>query len=714
MDGNKMSFILAMKDSFRADFLRLNRDMQKRVNGALSELEEKAATQVGDTIKPLRYHKNLWRYRIGDFRLVYAVYPNRELVQCLGVDKRDDIYNRMNYHPDQPQYSSYSAAVEQALDPDQETPAEWTDYSHKAAGASATTSARTLPYVLSPNQLTQWRIPEAYHSQLHHCKTEDDLLNSCIPETYLMHLISCLWPPTIVEVVEQPNYVIQSPDDLSRYASGDLIDFLLMLDSDQERFVDWGLKGPTLVKGGPGSGKSTVALYRVRALAQSAPVLPGVKIRILFTTYTNSLVEYSRQLINHLMESVSGRQVEIEVSTLDRLAWQIVNEMDGRPTMADGRDLEYALNSARAAFTPDMQNPLVAIMVQSALKALRDDYLLEEFEWVIEGQGMKSLQDYLAVDRTGRGYAFDARMREAVWTLYEHTRRFLTTLGKFSWGMLRRHALELVQAGKWQKPWDYVIIDEAQDLPPIAIALCVELCQSPQGLFLTADASQSLYNRGFAWKNVHESLRVSGRTRILKRNYRTTRQIALAATSVLKNTGAGDDEVLDQYYVHVGPKPIIYTAEDETDGFLWLAENLTQAARELHLPINSIGILAPKNRLAQDAAKFLSEFGLETIYVAGKDIDLQSPKAKALTIHACKGLEFPIVALPYIEDGLLPRHLEDQRADDYEKHLAQERRLLYVAMTRSMRRLFVVYRKGMASPFLAEVDPELWTGKMLK
>ncbi|HMN15821.1 MAG TPA: UvrD-helicase domain-containing protein, partial [Bellilinea sp.] len=281
-------------------------------------------------------------------------------------------------------------------------------------------------------------------------------------------------------------------------------------------------------------------------------------------------MEFSRQLIEHLLAGLGAQEVELEVSTLDRIAWGIVNEFDGRPVMAEPKELAYALTSARAAYSPQSQSPLESMLIGNALKALRDDYLLEEFEWVIEGQNLKNIQDYQAVDRSGRGYGFDARMREAVWAVYQHSDRFLNALGKLSWGALRRRALDLVQAGRWNGKWDYVIIDEAQDLTPTALALCVELCKTPQGVFLTADASQSLYNKGFAWKNVHESLRVTGRTRILKRNYRTTRQIATAAASIIQKTGAGDEEALDQFYIHIGPQPIVYESMDEVDAFLWL------------------------------------------------------------------------------------------------------------------------------------------------
>jgi len=98
---------------------------------------------------------------------------------------------------------------------------------------------------------------------------------------------------------------------------------------------------------------------------------------------------------------------------------------------------------------------------------------------------------------------------------------------------LRQKALEEVSLQAFSRRWDYVIVDEAQDLPPAALALCVELCRTPAGIFLTADANQSLYNRGFRWQNVHEDLQVRGRTRILRRNYRSTQQIAQAATEIM-------------------------------------------------------------------------------------------------------------------------------------------------------------------------------------
>lgn len=86
---------------------------------------------------------------------------------------------------------------------------------------------------------------------------------------------------------------------------------------------------------------------------------------------------------------------------------------------------------------------------------------------------------------------------------------------------------------------------------------------------------------------------------------------------------------------------------------------------------------------------------------------LESEGVRLLTIHMSKGLEFRVVFIAGLEEGIIPLKGED---------IEEERRLLYVAMTRAKEELFLIqarrrtlygsFRKQSPSPFLSEINPE--------
>jgi len=97
------------------------------------------------------------------------------------------------------------------------------------------------------------------------------------------------------------------------------------------------------------------------------------------------------------------------------------------------------------------------------------------------------------------------------------------------------------------------------------------------------------------------------------------------------------------------------------------------------------------------------------------DVDQWSPErgVSLMTLHSAKGLEFPAVVVAGLEEGLLPHYNTQGRPEDIE----EERRLLYVGMTRARRRLCLTtcrrrriagrYQDQTESPFLAELPGEL-------
>jgi len=124
-------------------------------------------------------------------------------------------------------------------------------------------------------------------------------------------------------------------------------------------------------------------------------------------------------------------------------------------------------------------------------------------------------------------------------------------------------------------------------------------------------------------------------------------------------------------------------------------------------------VLAPlADRCGADFDRFLTEIAL------GAEADALDPRADAitlLTMHAAKGLEFGVVFVAGCERGLVPLWLPG--SDPGGPDLAEERRLLFVAMTRARTHLFLTHaarrRKHASvtdtgpSPFLASIDPRL-------
>jgi DNA helicase-2/ATP-dependent DNA helicase PcrA len=165
---------------------------------------------------------------------------------------------------------------------------------------------------------------------------------------------------------------------------------------------------------------------------------------------------------------------------------------------------------------------------------------------------------------------------------------------------------------------------------------------------------------------------------------------------------AGDlTALMDEVIVNIGYTLWLHESSDTTDEALEREDNL----REFRALIE-----ANKERPLNE---FLEEIALVS------DVDSLKDDADAvtlLTLHAAKGLEYPVVFLTGLEEGMLPHF----RSLDDPDGMAEERRLMYVGMTRAEQRLFLSYafrrmvfgetNPGVPSRFLTDIPSELTDG----
>ena len=238
-----------------------------------------------------------------------------------------------------------------------------------------------------------------------------------------------------------------------------------------------------------------------------------------------------------------------------------------------------------------------------------------------------------------------------------------------------------------------VLIDEGHDFAPEWLRLVTQMVDpTTNSLLLLYDDAQSIYDRGqkrnFSLKSV--GIQASGRTTILKVNYRNTRQILQLAHRV-----AGDmltpEDAKDEDGIPLlkplscgreGPEPIVIDLPTLPERAARVAELLADQHAQGHA-WGEMAVLCrhyDEMELCADALK-RRRLPYRLRKRAG-DFKPEEDSIKLMTMHASKGLEWPVVAVVTSE--------EERRAKDVEKDGALEARLVYVASTRSIESIIFI------------------------
>ncbi len=229
-----------------------------------------------------------------------------------------------------------------------------------------------------------------------------------------------------------------------------------------------------------------------------------------------------------------------------------------------------------------------------------------------------------------------------------------------------------------------ILIDEGHDFEPAWLKLVVQMVDPDTNSFLLLyDDAQSLYgtrNRSFHFSEV--GIQARGRSTILRLNYRNTAEILEVAyrfaQEAIRPSSADDDSVPivgPETAGRHGPMPVLTRFSSSTREIAHVVTRAKEFHRAGHA-WSDIAVLYRNKYQGAQIEEALRNAGVPVANHADRDWDVSSDSVKLLTMHSSKGLEFPAV----IVAGIC------QMLGDASK-TAEEARLLYVAMTRSMTHL---------------------------
>jgi mRNA-degrading endonuclease RelE of RelBE toxin-antitoxin system len=480
---------------------------------------------------------------------------------------------------------------------------------------------------------------------------------------------------------------------LQAVLAGDFARWQVFLHPLQRKIVERSYNGPARVSGGPGTGKTIVALHRVKHLVDRLP--PGDSKDVLFTTFNKSL---ATDLRGRLLE-LGGRDIleRVEVVNIDSLASKVITE-------AEPGARRHWIDDTRAI---DMWEDMLLELDEEGWDAR---FLHDEWSQVILGQAITSREEYFRARRAGRGRTLNRIQRAAVWQLVEQFTKRLSgrNLWTFRQVAARAALIEKDRAPEEGYRYQHVVVDEAQDLSPAHWMLLRALVPTgPNDMFLAGDTHQRIYDSYVSLSSL--GIVIRGRSTRLTLSYRSTHEILAVAEGLLGNEEwddlDGGSDSLDGYRsVLRGPRPQFRPASSWPDELAGILQQVQEWLPADGKPV-STGVAVPERRLMPEVEKYLNDHGVPAASI-GADGPRKPDVVHVGTLHRFKGLEYQRMMVADVSNGVIPAtRIEGLRDTDplrYQREIKQARSLLFVAATRARDSLTISWH-GQPSPFLPTV-----------
>jgi len=366
--------------------------------------------------------------------------------------------------------------------------------------------------------------------------------------------------------------------------------------------------GSAQVTGGPGTGKTVVALHRVKHLLSRSP-----DSRILLTTYTNALARALRENLTLLLDN-EEQLARVDVTTVNAFAHRVVRDLSGRvpAVIGDADERHIWRRICRRLDLP-----------------WTEQFMAQEFRHVVLAQRVGDREEYLRVNRRGRGSALGPRQRERVWQAMEAFSAELRAAGTSTHLQVCAQATLLLGGADLSvHGYDHVIVDEAQDLHPAQWrVLRAAVPEGPDDLFITGDPHQRIYDSRVSLGAL--GISVAGRSSRLRINYRSTEEILSWSTGLLDGSqfedlgGDGSDSLAGYRSLLHGKRPHAAGCPTEQAEVTALVERVQEWIDQGVRP-NEIAVCTRFNILLDKVADWLTTAGVPVVRVKdhpGVDLD---------------------------------------------------------------------------------------------
>ncbi|MBT2477507.1 DEAD/DEAH box helicase [Streptomyces sp. ISL-94] len=480
-------------------------------------------------------------------------------------------------------------------------------------------------------------------------------------------------------ILNTPNGIVEvtGPGELERILTEDFVRWRVFLHPAQRRYAYHpGFNGPAQVTGGPGTGKTVVALHRVRHLLRTG----REGDRILLTTFTNAMAAALRDSLALLLGDADAHLLDrVDVTTVDSLAARVIREARGgspKPLSAAAEKSAWT----RAAAREDLP--------------WSERFLSQEFRNVVLAQGLRTPEEYLRCVRRGRGTQVGRVQRARLWRVMERFTGDLASRDSATYTMVCDQAARIL--AERGPRYRHVVVDEAQDLHPAqwrVLRACV--AEQADDLFLVGDPHQRIYDSRVSLRSL--GVNVRGRTSRLRLNYRSTEEILRWSTSLLDGQPVGrlgeDDEddggqdSLRGYRSELhGRVPVARGHGNQDDELRALVDQIRTWVDQDGVKPSEVAVCARFNTLVDAVIARLRREGVPAVAVKD-DPGPTVPGVRVATMHAMKGLEFRCVAVVGVTSGVLPFAPQvtpaDEDAVQHRSDLLAEHCLLFVACTRA-------------------------------